>query len=149
MAVLFLDTSALVRRYFQPEAGANRVRQVCTPSQGHSIVVARIAAVEVAAALRRRLRERTLTRAGLERRWRQFDADWRNQYQVALPTEAVHMSATTLVARYPLRTLDALQLASALAVGARVSPDAFQFWTSDEQQARAARGEGLRVELLK
>ena len=149
MAVLFLDTSALVRRYFQPEPGANRVREACAPSHGHTIVLARIAAVELSAALHRRLRERTLTRSGLDRRWRQFLSDWLNQYEIAQAGESVYTTATALTGQYPLRAFDALQLASALAVAERSGSRGFEFWTADATQARAARSERLTVVTLR
>ena len=148
MAAVFLDTSALVRRYFQPEPGANRVRAVCAPSRGHALLLARLAAVELAAALNRRVREGTLTRQGRDRRWRAFGIHWLNQYEVVEATDRIYRAAEPLVFRYPLRALDALQLASAVAAAAGIAGASFQFWTADRQQADAARGEGLVVELL-
>ena len=120
MAVIFLDTSALVRRYFQPEPGANRVREVCAPSRGHSILLARVAPVELAAALNRRVRDRTLTLLGRDRRWRLFRFDRHDHYEVVEATDRVYSVAERLAFQYPLRALDAIQLASALAAAARV-----------------------------
>jgi predicted nucleic acid-binding protein len=148
MAAIFLDTSALVRRYFQPEPGANRVREVCASSRRNVLVVARLAAVEIAAALSRRIREGTLTTAGRDRRWRLFEVDWFDQYDAVASTDEIYRAAEQLVFRYPLKTLDAIQVASALAVAPRLGRAPLQFWTADRQQANAARSEGLAVEFV-
>jgi predicted nucleic acid-binding protein len=148
VATLFLDTSSLARRYFPSERGARRVRAVCAPSLGHALFQARIAAVEFAAALNRRVRDGTLPVQERNRHWQAFQIHLRDQYRVIQATEAVYASAQHLVFTYALRSLDALQLASALAVRARLRRSQLQFWTADEQQAAAARGEGLTVELL-
>jgi hypothetical protein len=42
MAAIFLDTSALVRRYDRSEPGAGRVRAICAPAQGHTLLLARV-----------------------------------------------------------------------------------------------------------
>jgi len=144
MASVFLDTSALLRRYFTAEPGANRVRILCEPSQGHTIAVSRLAALELASGLGRRVRERTLPERERRRRWDTFVIDLRDQYRVVQITEAVYATAQRLVSAYPLRTLDAIQLASALVVRERLRD--LVFWTADDQQATAARREGLAVE---
>ncbi len=46
MAAIFIDTSALARRYDQSEPGASRIRAICAPAQRHTLLVARIASVE-------------------------------------------------------------------------------------------------------
>ena len=143
---VFLDTSALVRRYYPAEAGANRVRVLCAPAHGHTIMVSRIAVVELAAALSRRVREGTLPTRARGRHWNVFGIHLRDQYRVVQTTERVYDTAQRLVFTYPLRTLDALHLASALAVRERLRD--LVFWTADEQQAAAARREGVVVERL-
>ena len=148
MAAVFLDSSALFRRYFQAEPGANRVRAICEPSLGHKLVLARLAPIEYASSLSRRLRDGTLTSIGRHRRWQRFRLHWLQQYEVVEASDEVHDHAERLVTRYPLRTLDALQLASALTLvvsSPRLRP---QFWTADRQQAAAAQAEGLDVELV-
>ena len=51
MAGYFLDSSALVKRYIQ-EPGTNGVRDLCSPTAGHVLYIARIAGAEVIAAIR-------------------------------------------------------------------------------------------------
>jgi len=59
VAVYFLDTSALVKRYVA-EAGSDRVMSV-VGEPGATIVIADLARVEFASALRRRVREGDVT----------------------------------------------------------------------------------------
>ena len=148
MSSAFLDTSALTRRYHRSETGANRVREICAPSRRHVLLVARLASIELAAALNRRVRDGTLPAQVRDRYWRMFQVDWAEQYQVVQPNEMVFVRAEALARRYPLRTLDALQLASALVAAAAAPGLKLQFWTADAQQARAAESEGLTTELV-
>ena len=145
MATIFLDSSAAFRRYYQPEAGANRVRELCAPSRRNVLLIARIAPVEVASAFARRVRDGTLPAPTAVRRAQQLRLHVRHQYQIVPATDAVYVLAERLVGRHPLRSLDALQLATALTVAARGVR--LQFWTADRQQAAAARAEGLGVEV--
>ena len=56
MAVYFVETSALAKRYIA-ETGSVWLRTLLDPSTGCSIYVARVTAVEIIAALTRRERE--------------------------------------------------------------------------------------------
>jgi predicted nucleic acid-binding protein len=51
-----------------------------------------------------------------------------------------------LVTRWPLRGYDAVQLACALRL--RLEGASVDFWTSDDDLAAAARGEGMRATLV-
>jgi predicted nucleic acid-binding protein len=148
MAAIFLDSSALVRRYDRSESGASRVRAMCAPSAKHTLLVARFASVEVASALARKAREGALHSADRSRLWRLFRVHWRDQYQVVAVTEEVYAHAERLLFRAPLRGLDALHLGCAAVVAARLPHIGLEFWTADMQQARAAEAEGFAVELV-
>ena len=149
MAAVFLDTSALLRRYDTTEPGAGRVRAVCAPGARRTLLLTQLSAVEMASALQRKRRERVLTVGEVQRIWRLFQTHRRGQYRRLVLTESAYARAELLVATYPLTAADALQLAGALGaaeeLGTRVR---LQFWTADAQQARAARREGLHVELV-
>lgn len=148
MGALFLDTSAIVRRYDASEVGATRVRRACAPSSGHTIYVARLASVEVASALARKEREGTVSVAQRIRLWQLFRSHWRAQYQVVALPDAALDEGEQLLFRHSLRAYDAVHLAAALIV-ARAAPSLhLEFWTADRQQAAAARVEKLPVTLL-
>ncbi len=148
MAAIFLDTSALMRRYDRSEPGASRVRTVCAPALGHMLLLARVASVEVASAFARKTRDGTIKPTERTRLWRLFRAHWRDQYQVVAMTEDTYAHAERLLFRSPLRALDAIHIGCALVVAARLPQIGVEFWTADKQQAHAARIEGLTVELV-
>lgn len=55
MSVLFVDTSALVKRYLD-EKGSSRVNHLLDPRSGHMVLIAEISRVEAAAASAARCR---------------------------------------------------------------------------------------------
>jgi uncharacterized protein len=148
MAAIFLDTSALVRRYDRSEPRASRVREICAPARGHTLLLARVASVEVASAFARKARDGTLRVADRNRLWRLFRVHWRDQYQVVAMTDDAYAHAERLLFRGPLRALDAIHIGCALVVAARLQQIGVEFWTADKQQAQAARTAGLTVELV-
>jgi len=115
MATYFLDTSALVKRHLT-ETGHGWVRALCDPLIGHTIVIAEVALVEVAATYSRMAREtpRRLSRARRDRLIADFETYVLRQYVVVDVTRALLTRAGALCRVYPLRTYDAVQLASAL-----------------------------------
>ncbi len=148
MAALFLDTSALVRRYDRAEPGAARVRAACAQARGNTLVLARLATVEMASALARKTRDGTLNLTERTRLWRLFLAHRRDQYQVVALTDEVYARAEQLLFRHPLRAFDATHLSCALVIAARLPLLGLEFWTADRRQAQAAGVEGLAVELV-
>jgi uncharacterized protein len=130
---VFADTSALLKRYVQ-EQGTDEVNEVL--QQASTLAVSAVAVVEATSALHRRWRAGDL---GLDE-YRVIhgnlldeleDMDW-----IALD-EATLGRAVALIGRHDLRTLDALQLASALTA----APDLFL--CADHLLLAAARREGL------
>jgi predicted nucleic acid-binding protein len=99
VAVLFLDTSALVRRYDPAEPGAARVRTLLRRSSGHAPVIADITPIEIGSAFGRKHREGILAQDELRRLWRLFRAHWRTQYQVVALDEREHRREERLAAR--------------------------------------------------
>ncbi len=150
MAVIFFDTSALVRRYDDREPGAARVQALCRLRSGHVPMISRVTSVEMASALNRKVRDRVFGAARRDRMWRLFRSHLRRQYRLGPLDEAVFEHAERLLFQHRLRGIDALQIASALAT-ARLMENLvsdFRFCTADRAQAEAARREGLTVELI-
>ena len=149
MAAIFLDSSALLRRYETTEPDSHHVQAICDPAARHTLFVSQITSVEMASALQRKGREGSLPMNDVRRIWRIYVSDRRAQYRLVLFTGAIVTRAEELVFAYPLASSDALQLACALAASERLGTRArLHFWTGDAQQARAARREGLAVEQL-
>lgn len=115
MGTYFLDTSALVKRQLA-DTGHNWVRALCDPQVGHTIVIAEVALVEVAATYSRMVREtpRRISPTRRDRLIADFEAYVSRQYIVVDITRAVLTRAGALCRVYPLRAYDAVQLASAL-----------------------------------
>jgi predicted nucleic acid-binding protein len=126
----FWDTSALVPLL---------VREATTPwvegllAEDGEMVVAWVAEVEAASALARRRREGALEDEAFAlalKRLRRLKAAWHE----VLPGEKVRREALRLLQAHPLRTLDALPLASLL-VAAEGDPEALPLVTLDARLA--------------
>lgn len=144
MTVSYADTSALARCYFSDEPESAELRASLLAS-GEAVLASELALVElrsaVAAAVRaQRLRRPTPTLLHI----RQDLIDGR--FRLVPVTSAIVSDAATLVERHPLRTLDALHLATALSFREALgTDDPVVFVTRDHAQADAARAEGLTV----
>ncbi len=132
---VFFDTSALAKRYVE-EPGSEQVSRLCREAKGFAISV--LCIPEMISTLRRLLREHRLTRREYAALRESFLADAADAEFREVTPEVVS-TAVQLLEENPLRTLDALHLASALIAG----PDAFV--SADRAQLAAARRCGLRT----
>ena len=113
MSTCYFDTSALLKRYLN-ESGSGWIRKLADPAYGNIVVVCDLTSVEVFSAFARRQREGTLSPENALILQNQFLAHFEREY-LSLPLEAAILSrARNLTRFYPLRSLDSLQLASAL-----------------------------------
>jgi uncharacterized protein len=115
MAMYFLDSSAIVKRYF-PEQGHKWIDALCGIAQGHEIYIAQSALVEVVAALCRREREGSITLSERDTLIMLFRKDSRESYNVWPVTTDLYTSAGDLCRSHRLRAYDAVQLACILAL---------------------------------
>lgn len=115
MGSYFLDTSALIKRYFA-EPGHAWVQAICRPQAGHTIVIAETTLTETVASLCRMVRENPprLTIPNRDRLIVLFQRHVRKHYVVVQMDRAIFWRAAHLCQMYPLRAFDAIQLASAL-----------------------------------
>ena len=138
--MIFLDTSWLVKRLVD-ERGAADVRRIIA---AHDVlVVSEIASVEFHSAMQRRRREGTLSARLATALSAEFRDEWPTLTRVAVAS-AVLSVAIELLARHPLRTLDAIQLASAKVVMAR-SPETLYFGSADARLNAAAVAEAFAL----
>lgn len=107
-----------------------------------SVIAAAITPVEVASLLWRRRHRGELTLAGHERAERRYAQMSRRWDEVALTREITDL-ARDLLGRHVLRSLDAIQLASA--IWASSTERKLPFVTLDEKLAIAARAEGFPI----
>ncbi|MCL4507424.1 MAG: type II toxin-antitoxin system VapC family toxin [Chloroflexi bacterium] len=138
--VCFIDSSALLKRYVA-ERGSAWINELILSPQVDPYI-AQITAVEMVAAMARRLTGRQAASAiGA------FRADYAQGYSVINITAALVEQAMTLAERRKLRGYDAVQLAAALAIQARLpSQTTLILIASDAELLDAARAEGLEVD---
>ncbi len=130
-----LDSSAFAKRFVNEE-GSDAVETLCAEADALGLSV--ICVPEIVSALNRRLRERMLPQTQYrEARQRLFD-DVRDAEIVQLTPEVLG-TAIQVLETSPVRAMDALHIACALAWGADV------FVSADTRQLAAARRVGLKV----
>jgi len=134
--VAFFDTSALVKHYHL-ERGSSVVNELM---ETYIVAISELAIVEMTSALMRRHLSGELRRSNLEWALERFYSDLENYVVVPISSETISL-ATSLVIKHGLKTLDSLQLASAL----RIKAEARVFVTFDEKLKKAAEKEGFKV----
>lgn len=107
--MLFVDASALVKRYVREQHSAS-VRRLLADGP---VAISRLSEVEVPSALARLVRERRLSARARERALAAFVVDLTSWHVVEMTTAVTALARTTLF-QYDLRSGDAIQLASAL-----------------------------------
>ncbi|MBI1277701.1 MAG: PIN domain-containing protein [Anaerolineaceae bacterium] len=144
MSSYYLDTSALIKRYIT-EIGSAWIKNLLDVSAGHVIVVSDLTAVEVFSTLARRRREGTIAPADTLILQTRFLADFGQEYLSISLENPVLNRARDLLNRYPLRSLDAIQLASSLEAAITLG-EPMTFISADKNLLNAAVGEGFSVD---
>jgi predicted nucleic acid-binding protein len=148
LAVFFLDSSALVKRYLS-ETGSAWVESLFDVAAGHTIFIAAVTGVEIVAAITRRARGGTIPPPDAASACVQLRADLSVEYQVVELSASVLFRAMDLAEAGGLRGYDAVQLASAVALYAVRSASglpALTFVSADTELNAAATAEGLLVD---
>lgn len=138
--ILYLDTSALVKRYFD-EPGSDEVLDHWR--RADEIVVSSVAYAETAAAVYRKKREADLEEDEVRQVMEAFQRDWKSLLRVEV-NDWLNGLIDRMVQRHPLRGFDALHLASAVLIKENLGRD-FLFVCFDQRLAGAALKEGLEV----
>jgi uncharacterized protein len=138
VAWAYFDASALIKRYVN-EAGR---REVLRLLRGHDCVTSTLLPVELRRALRRRVADATLDQGRVPEILKRFATD-RAFWALVEVTRDVLATAETLVATHPLRTLDAIHVASAQFFAARIRQSELIFVSADARQTMAAAAEGM------
>ena len=135
----YFDASALVKRYVR-EKGSAKVQRLLGAEVA---ATSRLSAVEIASAVARRVREGNLSGEERDRILAAVDRDMTAVLVVEV-TAAVLASAQLLLQRLPLRTGDAIQLASCLHLREHSEVDV-TFVGFDDRLLAAARAERLKT----
>ena len=144
MSLYFADTSALIKRYVA-EPGSTWVRGWVDPAVGNTVVISRLTTVEVVAGLARRQRESSISPADFATLRGRFITDLDKQYIVIGLRKHVLTLARNLAALYPLRALDAIQLACALE-SRKTLGVVMTFVAADHRLLTAAAAEGFTTD---
>lgn len=132
---VFLDTSAFAKRYVA-ENGSDKVSVLCQAAD--SLVVSVICLPELFSTLSRLVREKKLSRADYRKLKNDAMADLADADICQLAPDVL-VTVVSLLESHPLRAMDALHVACALAC----EPDVFV--SADLRQLAAARKAGLKV----
>ena len=132
---IYLDTSALLRRYFKEPESEDAVRVMNEP---HVKIVSAVVFVELASVFRRALKGRRITRTQHHQLSETARQDLRN-IRLQPASEELFRQAALVADQTGLRSLDAIHLASARLAGADL------VLTYDMEMAEAARRIGLRT----
>lgn len=136
--MIYLDTSWLVKLYVD-EPDSRAIQKIANSDP--DVVVSDLAYVEFHAAVARRRRERRIAAKTALSLIARFRKDWTQRIRVAVSRDVL-LRAADVLAAHPLRTLDALQLASAMLL-AEAAPETPRFGSSDQRLVAAAAANGL------
>lgn len=140
MALLFFDTSALVKRYYE-EPGTDVV-DAMIEGDG-TVVISSLSVVETVSAFRRKYNRTGISESRVNDLLSAFFEEALTKFVIVPMAESVLQLAFTLVLDGDLRTLDGLQLSTAL--GLDTDDEPLRFVTADAELAAAAEANGLPV----
>ena len=148
MSAYFFDSSGLVKRYLN-ETGSKWVIRLFKPSAKNSILVARIAGVEVVSAIARKRKGMKITPSNAQKSIFRFQRDFRQRFVKINLTPQLTEDAMQIADKYELRGYDAVQLASAIEANDLRQINALSsiiFVSADNALNSAAQTEGLAVD---
>ncbi len=138
--ILYLDTSALVKRYFREPYSDDVLSRWKSATQ---IVTSFIAYAETMASICRKKRESDFGDTLIRKIVGTFHQDWESFIRVEVNGN-LNEYIDRVVGKYPLRGFDAIHLASAMVIHERLPQD-FIFACFDDRLARAAQSEGFET----
>jgi len=138
--ILYLDTSALVKRYFE-EPGSRRL--LSKWKEASEIVTSSVAYAEALAAFHRKRRESGLEDELFGKVLEAFRLDWKSFVRVEV-TDELNEAIDQALEKHPLRGFDAIHLASAVVVGQTLA-EPIVFACFDERLAQAAVDAGMET----
>ena len=148
MSLYYFDSSALVKSYAQ-EVGTNWVRALINAQPANEIFTALVTGAEIIAAIKRRERGNTITDADASSAIMAFRSQFRIDFKALRTSDAVVDLAMDLAETHKLRGYDAIQLASALLIEARLASRGvgpLTLISADHELNQAAQIEGLLID---
>ncbi|MCZ8342743.1 MAG: type II toxin-antitoxin system VapC family toxin [Leptospira sp.] len=133
---LFFDTSALLKHYIQ-ERGSESIDSLFL--EADEIFVSEITIVESFSALSRLVHEKSITKKQCSLVFKEIEHD--HHYFSIVPLVDSFKNAMEAIYKYQLKTLDGLQIGSALVVKEQID----NFVCSDKKLSNAAKSENFSV----
>jgi predicted nucleic acid-binding protein len=138
--ILYLDTSALVKKYFK-EKYSSEVIAAWKSTIG--MATSAVAYAELLAAVYRKSTETRIEKSVFAKVVRVFHEDW-SSFIIVEVDNRLNETIHKVIANHGLRGFDAIHLASALTIGSAVA-DRFLFACYDDRLTHAAQAEGLET----
>lgn len=136
--ILYLDTSAILKRYFQ-ESFSEEVSAKW--KQSEMIVTSSVAYAETMATISRKQKEADIDNKVIQKTIQAFQMDWSGFIRVEV-TDDLNEYINNVLQKHPLRGFDAIHLASALVIYEKF-PRTFFFACFDQRLNQTARLESL------
>jgi predicted nucleic acid-binding protein len=134
--MIFVDTSALVKRYIE-EPGSEKVRLLMEEADG--IAVSRLAYAETLSALVRRRKAIRVSDAEFDLLLQYFRADWENFFVVEMNNDTLKF-VDAVIEKHALRGADSIHLSTALCLR-NAAKKGITFIASDAELLAAAHRE--------
>jgi len=138
--ILYLDTSALVKKYFKEK---NTAEVISAWKSSLGIATSVVAYAELLAAVYRKARETHVKKSIIANVVRLFHADW-SSFIIVEVDNRLNETIRRVIDNHDLRGFDAIHLASAVTIGSAVA-DKFLFACYDERLRHAAQAENLET----
>ncbi len=132
---IFLDTSALAKRYVQ-EPGSGELSELLT-SITSEIFISTLAFVEFASAMGRKLRNKEIAKAKVGEAIKELEEDWYEVFAKIPLEDTLAETGAAIALEHSLKGADAVHLASAQLI------DAELFVASDKKLVRMAKKMGI------
>lgn len=136
--IVYLDTSALVKRYFL-ESHSDEILSLWKSAL--QIVTSSVAYAETIASLYRKKRETNLADTVIKKITDSFHQDWESFIRVEV-NDQLNEYIDRVLERYPLRGFDAIHLSSAMLIHEKL-PENFLFACFDGRLSHAAQSERM------
>ena len=141
MEVLFFDTSALVKRYYE-EDGSAAVDELIEDDR--RVVISSLAVIEIISAFRRKFNRTEIDSDDVDDLLAAFFEEALDEFVIVPMEESIQAFAFDLILEDDLRTLDSLQLSAALSLTAEETDVVFV--TADAELSTVADDRDLQTE---
>jgi uncharacterized protein len=146
--MVYIDSSALVKRYAPLEINASQITALFTTPLG--IYTSNLTPIEMISAFRNKERSKDFSKAMVSAAINDFEAHSPKDYKLVQAVPSTYIEAKRMLLTYKLRAYDAMHVATALTIvrAANIPPVQLEFYTGDKEQAVAAQAEGFTVILV-